>query len=124
MMTISRLLKIVGDATGKLTDRLQLLHLEQLGLRLGARCRLGLDAAVQIGVDLLQLCCPLGHPLIQLLVGHVQLFVGRLQFLGRHGSFLQCRPQLTGRILVPQCSRPPDAATSAECCRVPASASR
>ncbi len=63
----------------------------------------------KVGVDPFQLCVclgkfsrPFGDSLIQLLIGEVQFLVGRLQFFGQHGGFLQCRPQFARRILVPQ----------------------
>ena len=51
MIDRQQVVEVVCDAAGKLADRLQFLHLEQFGLRLGARRRLGLDPPVQIGVD-------------------------------------------------------------------------
>ena len=99
----------MSNPAGELTDRLQLLHLEQLGLRLDARRRLGLHPAVEIGVHpfqlgvrLSQLRCPLRYPMVQLLVGDMQFFIGHLEFFGEHRGLLERRSQLPCRTLVPQ----------------------
>ena len=107
MITMSRLLKSCAIPAGKLADRLQLLHLEQFGLRLDARRRLGLDPTVQISIDEFQLgvCLakfgsPFRYPLIQNLIGGLQFLVRRLQLFGEHGCFFERRPQLACRALM------------------------
>ena len=94
-----QIVEVVRDAACKLTDRLQILYLEQLGLRFAARCRLRFDPGTQMrvqplqfGVGLIQRQRPVDNPLFQSKIRPPQRIIRLAQFLGQHGGFLQGNP--------------------------------
>ena len=63
--------------------------------------QIGVDE-FQFGVCLTKFRGSFGYPLIQGLIGGVQLLIGHLKFFGEHRRFFQRRPQLPRRTLVAQ----------------------
>ena len=97
------------DAAGELTDRLQLLGLEQTGLRILPGGHLLVDAPLQVGVHqfkvrigLVQGGGALGDAVVEIGVGARQRLVGDQQLFGKR----PCLLERDGEFLVHRAARP------------------